>query len=399
MQEYSQEELNKALSKCKIALMSTPDSAFFTSVVFSLKHEFDNSIPTACTNGYWIKYSPEFFMKQSLPKRVGLMLHEVLHVVFMHMGRLKDKDMTKWNYATDFVINLILVERGFELPAGGLLDRQYKGLSAEEVYEMLPDTPPEEEATHFVMPEGEEGSGESSPDTTQGSTAPMGAAGSGDQEAEEALERHIQDILVRAQTQSQLSGDKPGTIPGEIEFYLDRLLRPKLPTGVLLKRFISGVAKNDYTWRRPNKRHFPNHYLPSLYNEALDHVAIAVDASGSVTDAEFLRFVSEAAGVFRTVKPKKISLITFDSMIRQVDVVRNVRELAALKFKGRGGTAIRPVLDWAVENRPKVMMVFSDGQFYFHSDTPKVHVPILWCIHNMPTFTAPMGKVVHYELE
>src|SRR5690554_3436799 len=143
--EYSKEELSKALSRTKIALMGSADSAFFTSCVFGLKHEFDDSIPTACTNGYWVKYNSEFFMKQTPPKRLGLLLHETLHVIFLHMGRLKGRDMTKWNYACDYVINLILVDRGFELPAGALLDKKYKGMSAEEVYDLLPDPEPDPE--------------------------------------------------------------------------------------------------------------------------------------------------------------------------------------------------------------------------------------------------------------
>ena len=53
----------KALDKAKVALMSKPDSVFFTTVCFSLKHVWDDSIPTAQTNGLEIRYNPEFFMQ------------------------------------------------------------------------------------------------------------------------------------------------------------------------------------------------------------------------------------------------------------------------------------------------------------------------------------------------
>lgn len=378
--------VQKALSKTKIALMSSPDSAFFTTVAFGLKHEFDDRIRTACTNGYWIKYSPDFFMKQEPDQRVGLMLHETFHVIFNHMGRLLGKDMTKWNFATDYVINLMLVERGFKLPKGALLDYQYKGLSAEEVYDLLPDPDPSEEDTHFVMGDG-----------TSGGTGSDPAQAPTEAQAKE-LQEHIDNILIRAQIQSKMAGDKPGAIPGEIELYLENLLSPKLPTAVLLKKFVDSTAKNGYSWKRPIRRHFPDHLLPSLYSEALEHLAVAVDASGSVSDSDFKRYVSEVAGAFRTVKPKKISLITFDTRIQQVNEVRNIGELSRITFHGRGGTAIRPVLDWANENKPKVMLIFSDGHFYFHEDTPKVKTPLLWCIHDNERFKAPMGKVVHFSM-
>jgi len=377
----------KAMGKVKINLMATPDSAFFTTVAFSLKHEFDDKIPTACTNGYWIKYSPTFFMKQQPDERLGLMLHETFHVIFNHMGRLLGKDMTKWNIATDYVINLMLVERNFKLPKGALLDYQYKGMSAEEVYDLLPDPEPNEEETHFIM--GDDSSG--------GSGAPSPKTPT-EAEAKE-LQEHIDNILVRAQIQSKMAGDKPGAIPGEIELYLENLLSPKLPTALLLKKFVDSTAKNGYSWKRPNRRHFPDHLLPSLYSESLDHLAVAVDASGSVSDDFFKQYVSEVAGASRTVKPKKVSLITFDTRIQQVDEVRNLNELSRITFHGRGGTAIRPVLDWAIENKPKVMLIFSDGHFYFHEDTPKVKTPLLWCIHDNERFNAPMGKVVHFSME
>ena len=43
--------LQRALDKAKIALMSKPDSTSFTTVCFSLKHVWDDTITTAATNG------------------------------------------------------------------------------------------------------------------------------------------------------------------------------------------------------------------------------------------------------------------------------------------------------------------------------------------------------------
>jgi predicted metal-dependent peptidase len=359
----------KALNKTKIALMGNHDLVFFTTVCLSLKHSFDDTIPTACTNGRWIKYNTAFFMKQTPAKRLGLMVHEIMHVAYNHMGRLLGKDMTKWNYATDYVINLQILDMGLELPAGGLVDRQYEGMSAEQVYDLIPDPPEDPAAQHFEMSDGED---------------------------PKALEEHITDILVKAATQARMSG-KPGTIPGDILIMLDKLLNPVLPTKVLLKRFVDATAREDYSWQRFNRRYFPKHYLPSLYSESLDHVAVAVDASCSVTDDEFLRSVSEIAGTFRSVRPKRISVVVFDTGIRSVHKVRNINQLLRIEFKGRGGTAIGPVMQWAKENRPKVLLVLSDGEFGFREvENPKV--PILWAINNHPgfEFKAPFGKVVRY---
>lgn len=359
----------KALNKTKIALMGNHGLVFYTTICLSLKHSFDDTIPTACTNGRWIKYNTDFFMKQTPARRLGLMVHEIMHVAYNHMGRLLNKDMTKWNYATDYVINLQILDMDLELPPGGLVDRQYEGMSAEQVYDLLPDPPEDPAAQHFELSDGED---------------------------PKELQEHITDILVKAATQARMSG-KPGSIPGDILIMLDALLNPVLPTKVLLKRFVSSAARDDYSWSRFNRRYFPRHYLPSLYSERLDHIAVAVDASCSVTDDEFLRSVSEIEGIFRTARPKKISVIVFDTGIRSVHVVRNVSQLLRIPFRGRGGTDIAPVIDWIKEHKPKVTLVLSDGEFSFREvENPKV--PVLWAINNHPSFefNAPFGKVVRY---
>ena len=46
----------------------------------------------------------------------------------------------RWNIACDYAINPLLVEAGFELPEGALLDPAYAGLSAEDIYARLPRT-------------------------------------------------------------------------------------------------------------------------------------------------------------------------------------------------------------------------------------------------------------------
>ena len=44
-------EVKKALDKAKIALMSKADTIFFTTILFSLRLIWDNTQPTAATNG------------------------------------------------------------------------------------------------------------------------------------------------------------------------------------------------------------------------------------------------------------------------------------------------------------------------------------------------------------
>lgn len=365
-----------ALNKAKIALMGKPDSAFFTTLAFSLIHEFSDKVSTAATNGKKIMYNPEFFMSLSHDERVFLILHEAMHCAYLHMERKGDRDPHKFNIAADHVINLQLIDRGFKMPKNGLADGQYKELSTEEVYNLLPTSPADQPMPGF----GED---------LQAPDDPSAAAS-------EALANDIQDILVRAAIQSKMANDKPGTIPGDVQIFLDRLLNPKLPWNRILQKYLQSFAKNDYSFKKPNRRFFPQFHMPRLFGENLINFAVAVDTSGSVSDHEFNRFVSETHSILRMMKPDKITVIQFDTEIKSVSEVRNVRELMNISFTGRGGTLINPVLEWANKNKPQLLLVFSDGYFHFYALETKVNT--LWLIHDNDQFQAPFGKTIHYEV-
>lgn len=358
----------KALDKAKIALMSKADSAFFTTVCFSLKHIWDETIPTACTNGTEIRYNPKFFLSMNEHERVFVLVHEAMHVALLHITRLQGRNHRKWNMAADYVINLMLVDRGFTLPNGSLLEKSFAGLSTEQVYDLIPD----QQAKDYPM-DIEEAFGELT-----------------------NVEENIKEILVRASVASKMAGDKAGSVPGDIQIYLDKLLKPKLPWKIILRRFIQAFAKDDYTFTRPNRRFFPKHILPGLKSEKLIDLAIAVDTSGSVTDEEFRRFVSETSGILKMMQPDEMTLIQFDTHLKSVDTIKNLRDLTQVTFTGRGGTRIKPVLDWTKENKPQLLLVFSDGEFVWPED--RLKSPTLWIIHNNKGFQAPFGQVIHYEV-
>ena len=134
-----------------------------------------------------------------------------------------------------------------------------------------------------------------------------------------------------------------------------------------------------------------------MFSEKLMDLAIAVDASGSVTDDDFLVFVSETMGILKMMKPDKITLIQFDKVIKSVNEIKNVQDLMNVKFVGRGGTRIEPVMNWARENKPKLLLVFTDGEFSFYKDDYKTNTVFL--IHNNPGFKSPYGKVIHYDIK
>jgi predicted metal-dependent peptidase len=373
-------QANKALDKAKLLLMSTPDSVFFTTLCFSLKHVFDEKIPTARCDGRTISYSPKFFMELNEDERVFLILHEVLHAAYLHMLRFKDLDkpeQRRWNIACDHVINLQLIDRGFKMPGkekAGFADPQYKNMSSEEVYKLLEEPPSNQPYMYDLVVSGDPGS----PEETQ------------------SLEAEMRDILVRASLQSKMAGDAPGTIPGEIEIFLQKLNNPKLPWQNILRKYFLAKSKTLHSWTKPNRRFFPQHHLPTMYGESLAHITVAVDTSGSVSDEDFMQFISETHFILKSMKPEKITFIQFDTQIQAVNEVKSIKELEKLRFTGRGGTSVKQITEWAENNRPTLMLVFTDG--HFHHPGIETKTDTIWLIHNNPRFKQPYGRTIHYEL-
>lgn len=377
------EELEKAFSILKIDMMRRPDSTFYTTIFFNLDHVWDTTIERIQIHGTTIHYNPDFFMQLPRDVRMTTMMQATLHVALMHPERMVGRNAQKWNQACDIVVNEQLKARDYKLDDEMPQNEAFREMSAEEIYSRLPD-PPED-------PNGEgggAGGGNGWDDLNEPGSA---------QEAAEFKDK-VQSMVIQAAQASKMAGDKPGSIPGEIELFLDKLNNPKLPYNVLLKRYFKDTAKTDYSMQRPNKRFMQSGmYLPGMKSDALVNIAVGVDISGSVSDSDFQQFVSDTHSVMKTFKPKKIDFIQFDTKIQHHDVLRSLGDFKKLSFTGRGGTCPRELLEWAIINKPKVLLIYTDGEFYTEN-LPNYTGNVLWLIHNNPSFKAPMGDVIHYEL-
>lgn len=367
-------DFTKALSLAKIDLMSKPSSVFFSTLCLNLKHIANDEQPTARTNGLTIEYNTNWFLALDREERLFVLLHEIMHVAHMHMFRGQGLDHKKFSIAADYVINNHLIEQGFKMPKGGLADTQYANMAAEEVYKLLPDMLPDPQDQIIY------------------------SQGNGDDKGDPVLKVEVENLVVMAAIQSEIAKDAIGTVPNDIRIYVNNLRTPPLPWNVLLSRYIQTKTKNDYSWSRPNRRYFPQHYLPSLYSESLTDIAVAVDTSGSVSDSDFEQIIAKVSTIFKMMNPENITLIQFDTEIHTVTRVKSIKELLGIKFSGRGGTNVTPVLDWANKHKPQVILVFTDGEFYKSPTKPK-NTDVIWLIHNNESFKCDFGKIVYYKME
>ena len=69
---------------------------------------------------------------------MGVLAHEVLHNVLGHIERRRERNLVKWNIAIDHATNLPC-SRWVSLPDPKCCDPRYKGMTAESIYDILPE--------------------------------------------------------------------------------------------------------------------------------------------------------------------------------------------------------------------------------------------------------------------
>jgi len=347
-------DLEGKLLKAKIELMTK--SAFISTIALSLKHVITSDTQTADVNGHVIRYNPDFIKEQSVNQFAGLIAHECWHVAFQHLSRRANRDPIIWNCAGDYIINHMLIKAGFEIPTAGLLDNKYDHTwSTDKVYDDLFTNKKDFDTGTLMLDLNEDGMVED----------------------DGSLTSSVTNIIVRARTQAQISGEEQaGLIPDEILRRIEELLNPRLPWQVILHRFLDQRIKEEYSWSRRNRKFPDSIYLPSLHSYGLGNLTFAIDTSGSIDDDELQEMLSEIKGVQQVFNPEKMTIIDCDSQIHKIHEIDQSTNILDLKFSGGGGTRFQPVLDYVNKHPTQALIYFTDLEG--ESKLEEVDYPVIW---------------------
>ena len=392
------------------------DKPFLGALVLRLPlQEADPSwCKTTGTDAKKFYYNPDFIEALKPEETQFILAHEALHCALSHFARRQHRIKHRWDLACDYAINPILVEEGFTPVAGSLIMREYKGMTAEEIYPLIDDNNHSETLDQHLYDKEDqhaEGSQESSenpmddrkqdsppppkPDgnqqpDTQESTGSHGGqefdedAGGGSppppplsqQEAEELSVQWQQRMAGAAQQAMQA-----GKMSGIMKRLVENLLQPQLPWRMMLARYLTSVARDDYSYTRPSSRRGEPAIFPSLKSSQINAV-IALDVSGSVSDKELQECMSEINAIKGQMRAR-ITLLACDAdIIEGFPLCFEPWEEAKLpeEIKGGGGTDFRPIFKWAKQQdqQPDILVYFTDAQGQFPSE--QANYPVIWLV-------------------
>ncbi|AGA90522.1 hypothetical protein Thimo_1748 [Thioflavicoccus mobilis 8321] len=359
--------------------------------------------PTTATDARKLYFSRDYIEALSLSQTQFVLAHEALHCALSHFRRRGHRDKYRWDVACDHAVNPLLLADGLEPPPGTLYEPRFEGMTAEEIYPCIRNTDAEEpmdrhvyeapadgspppDAPENAAPRG--GDGDGGEDETNGSSQSdeqERGQGKGGAPQPPPLSAQERDALA-VQWQQRLAGAaqqarQAGKLGGQMARLVDHLLQPQLPWRMLLARYISASARDDYSYSRPSSRRGGDAILPSLRSGQVEMV-VAVDTSGSIRGEEMAQFLAEVDAIKGQVRARVTLLACDAALAAGAPWTYEPWEPAEIPeaLSGGGGTDFRPVFDWVDRNghQPDLLVYFTDAEGAFPGAPPAY--PTIWLV-------------------
>lgn len=403
----AQLKVSRAVTKAAI------QRPFFGSCLLNLRVEMSEKIPTMATDAVHVYWNKEFVDGLSEDETLGVLCHEVMHVILQHCQPWKGKDPRLCNAAMDYVINENLIYDGIILPEGALINRNgdFTGLAWQQVYNILKDI--EEKAKQQEDQGGDLGSqeGDGSEAANRAGISSRDQKSIAEQmegfdedhvktndELSEADMSALKDTVERMAVSAAEQAKAAGKLPGGVDGIIKEIRTSKVDWKGMIRANIKSSSPDDYTFRRPNKKLYAatGIYMPSMESHTIETLVFALDTSGSVSKSEMVRHLSEMNAVSLELKPLKTIVIYTDCNVAKVEEYGPGEEINQLNTRGGGGTEFTPVFDYLEYHGiiPDHLVYFSDMEVYqgaFPEHAPDY--PVTW-LSTSQDYPVPFGELI-----
>tara|TARA_B110000503_G_scaffold133276_1_gene210523 strand:+ start:627 stop:1943 length:1317 start_codon:yes stop_codon:yes gene_type:complete len=374
----------------------------------------DEWLPTAAVDGRSLYYNTQFFNAMDNKEIEFVVAHEILHMVFDHLGRREERNPMLYNIAADYIVNNLLVrDRIGNKPkiVDCFQDFKYEGWTSEDVYdELFKEAEKNGEEylkqlgemldEHLDM-EGEAGEGKDGGDGEGKDGNGNNVSKSKPKYSKEEMKKIKDEIKENMISAAQTAG--AGNVPAGVARMIKELTEPKMNWRELLRQQIQSTIKSDYTFSRPSRKgQMSGAILPGMHFQDTIDVAISLDMSGSIGNAQAQDFLSEIKGIMDEYKDYNIKLWCFDTKVyNEQDFNADCGDdLMDYEIMGGGGTDFDANWKYMKENdiQPKKFIMFTDG-YPWDSWGDDSYCDTIFIIHSHSdkNLQAPFGITAHYE--
>ncbi|MGB5198961.1 MAG: VWA-like domain-containing protein [Sedimenticolaceae bacterium] len=392
--------------------------------------------PTTATDARKFYYNPQYIDALSMAQTQFMLAHEALHCALSHFARRQHRVQRRWDLACDYAINPLLLDDGLTPPPNCHVMPDYLGMTAEEIYPLIDENDDSDTIDqHLFDQDNQSGGGQQgkAPDQPDNARQQSGKGG-GDTQRDDDRDQHGDKPLDRQSDQRDGEGARPieadtsraeqapheddregrgeptppplsneerqtlevqwqqrlagaaqqaiqaGKMGGSMARLVDHLLQPRLPWRMLLARYMTAMARDDFSYTRPSRRE-GDAILPSLKSSQVE-IVVAIDTSGSIRENEMDEFLSEVSALKGQMRAR-VTLLACDSSLSADApwVFEPWDEFRCpTRIHGGGGTDFRPVFEWLDQHgqRPELVVYFTDAQGRFPQYEP--NYPVIWLV-------------------
>ena len=378
---------DELLQKAKARLTMT--HPYFGMLASRLKHEPGEEIRAYASNGRRFLYNPAFMEKRSLEEVMFILTNAVMHHVLSHQQRRLGRKGSLWQLATDYAINNLLAQNGVDIPQGANYNKEFKGMYAEEIYDLLKE-------------EYGSGLGDAFDDAAgaPGARGPGDVAGEGEENPMGNPAAMLEELAAEAEAEWEYAAslakevaNRKSAMPTGMERLAKKVKARDVDWRFELYNAVNRHMRNNYAFMPPNKKHiYRGIALPSLTSDTLS-LCVAVDTSGSINEELLGAFMEEFKSIMQNFPAVRIELLIADARVHAHHTFQGGEKMD-FPLKGGGGTDYRPVFEYIDANLPMTTMLlyFTDGDGWFPRIPPSYEV--LWALSRAAKVPFGRGLVI-----
>lgn len=423
LSEHKLREYTIRLMKSRLRLLCT--NGFYGLLLMHLILTIDEDCETAATDGIRLYFGPTFLENLSDQQLDVVMMHEVLHIALQHLSRKGDYESEKFDFATDIVVNSIILEslkgdtNKITLNDYGVLPHETPDgkegakFTAEEIYAMLPKF----KSNKSVNAKGSKiKDSKGNPSKKKDDKDDGDGKGGSSFDSHEKWQNTAEDNSLREQWMKHLvdateamakrcdPSDLPGFIPAFAQRIVDALKKPQTDWRSVIDFFVQEEIC-DYSFNPPDRRFADSDFFLPDFNEKDDcvrNILFMIDTSASMTEKMITAAYSEIKGAIEQFNGRLEGYLGFfDASVKKPVPFETVDDILSIPPLGGGGTRFDIIFEYVdaymSDNPPSGIIILTDGKALYPNEEITNGIPVLWLINNEKV-TPPWGKIARIEV-
>jgi predicted metal-dependent peptidase len=334
---------------------------FYAHIIAATHLNIDNNFPAPAgvafiKGGFTLFINMNMFKEYSLEERKAILVHEALHIVLNHVGRVKNKRKQVWNMAADIAINQFIKN----LPDGALTPEKFQleeKLSSENYYSQIRKKVDDKEVTIFEKDGKMYAQIKDKNGTRTFEIDPHAADDKSDDSATQEIINMVRDRLIEhAENKSR------GNIPGDISEMINKMRSKKVNWKKHIRNELSNPKEEvEETIKRKNRRFMNRVDIKGFQKQFSASGIVIIDTSGSVPSDFLSKTIGELSSICNQMQCD-LKIIQVDTEVKEVKSFNPKNN--TFNVKGRGGTFLYPAVEYINKNKmhANFLVVITDGE-------------------------------------